>query len=303
MVPPVSHRVSRVPWYSGSSPLEIDFRLPGSHRLWQAFPGLSANQFPLLDCPQPQRINPLVWPLPRSLATTSGISVDFSSSPYLDVSVQAVPHLRLFDSTQVDRVLLCRVSPFGNLRINGHLHLPEAYRSLSRPSSAPDAKAFPLRSFALDLISCCQEGLALVLKRLNYAGSEFFEIVLCYPFEKFHKSFLFPSVACSSYLVTLFSFQGAFPASFETRSKHPISLNACIQSRTISLGPVPDGTRGVPRTSVLAKPKPCRRGNSFAPRMSHPLWGSPFDGNQMGWWAQVDSNHRPHDYQSCALAS
>ena len=32
-----------------------------------------------------------VWPLPRSLATTSGISVDFSSSPYLDVSVQAVP--------------------------------------------------------------------------------------------------------------------------------------------------------------------------------------------------------------------
>ena len=37
----------------------------------------------------------LVWPLPRSLATTSGISVDFSSSPYLDVSVQAVPHVHL----------------------------------------------------------------------------------------------------------------------------------------------------------------------------------------------------------------
>ena len=28
-----------------------------------------------------------------------------------------------------------RVVPFGNLRINGHLHLPGAYRSLSRPSS------------------------------------------------------------------------------------------------------------------------------------------------------------------------
>ena len=161
----------------------------------------------------------------------------------------------------------------------------------------------PCALLRLTLFSCCQEGLALVLKRLNYAGSEFFEIVLCYPFEKFHKSFLFPSVACSSYLVTLFSFQGAFPVPFETRSKHSILLNACIQSRTISLGPVPDGTRGVPRTSVLAKPKPCRRGNSFAPRMSYPLWGSPFDGNQMGWWAQVDSNHRPHDYQSCALAS
>ena len=145
MVPPVSHRVSRVPWYSGSSPLEIDFRLPGSHRLWQAFPGLSANQFPLLDCPQPQRINPLVWPLPRSLATTSGISVDVFSSPYLDVSVQAVPHRILFDSYAVSTVLPWRVSPFGYLRIYAHLQLPEAFRSLSRPSSAPDAKAFPLR--------------------------------------------------------------------------------------------------------------------------------------------------------------
>ena len=36
-----------------------------------------------------------VWPLPRSLATTSGISVDFFSSPYLDVSVQAVPSVYL----------------------------------------------------------------------------------------------------------------------------------------------------------------------------------------------------------------
>ena len=35
---------------------------------------------------------------------------------------------------------------------NGYLLLPVAYRSLSRPSSAPDAKAFPLRSFQLDLL-------------------------------------------------------------------------------------------------------------------------------------------------------
>ncbi len=73
-------------------------------------------QLTILPCagPQPRRINPPVCPLPRSLATTSGISVDFSSSPYLDVSVQAVPCLRLFCSTQVDGVLLRRVSPFGN---------------------------------------------------------------------------------------------------------------------------------------------------------------------------------------------
>ena len=103
-------------------------------------------------CPQPRRINPPVWPLPRSLATTCGISVDVSSSPYLDVSVQAVPFLRLFCSTQDDWILSSRVAPFGNPRINGYLLLPEAYRSLSRPSSAPDAKAFPLRSFQLDLL-------------------------------------------------------------------------------------------------------------------------------------------------------
>ena len=42
------------------------------------------------------------------------------------------------------------VSPFGNLRINSYLRLPAAYRSLSRPSSAPDAKAFSLCSCSLD---------------------------------------------------------------------------------------------------------------------------------------------------------
>ena len=55
------------------------------------------------------------------------------------------------DSVNADRVLLCRVSPFGNLRLNAYLRLPVAYRSLSRPSSAPSAKAFPLRPLQLDL--------------------------------------------------------------------------------------------------------------------------------------------------------
>ena len=147
MVPPASHRVSRVRRYSGSSLKDFGFRLRVSHPLWMAFPYHSAKLLHRYVSPQPQRINPLVCPLPRSLATTCGISVDFSSSPYLDVSVQAVPRVRLFYSTHADRVLLCRVAPFGNLRINAYVPLPVAYRSLSRPSSAPDAKAFPLRSF------------------------------------------------------------------------------------------------------------------------------------------------------------
>ena len=39
----------------------------------------------------------------------------------------------------------CRVVPFGNLWIKGYLHLPGAYRSLSRPSSPPRAKASAMR--------------------------------------------------------------------------------------------------------------------------------------------------------------
>ena len=51
-----------------------------------------------------------------------------------------------------DRGVLCRVSPFRDLRIKGYLLLPEAFRSLSRLSSAPSAKAFALRPCSLDHI-------------------------------------------------------------------------------------------------------------------------------------------------------
>ena len=56
------------------------------------------------------------------------------------------------DSVNVLWFFTIGVSPFGNLRIEAHLQLPAAYRSLSRPSSAPIAKAFSLRSFLLDLV-------------------------------------------------------------------------------------------------------------------------------------------------------
>ena len=51
----------------------------------------------------------------------------------------------------MDDCLTSRVSPFGYLRIVGYLLLPEAFRSLSRPSSALSAKASTLRSSSLDL--------------------------------------------------------------------------------------------------------------------------------------------------------
>ena len=95
MVPPYSHRVSRVRRYSGYSWLVFSF----VYRTLTFF-GLLSHTI-RLDTSIPYAVlTPeifllLVWPLPRSLATTSGISVDFSSSPYLDVSVQAVPYVYL----------------------------------------------------------------------------------------------------------------------------------------------------------------------------------------------------------------
>ena len=147
VVHPVSHGVSRVPRYSGSG-LSVFSFVYGTLTLcgWLSH-AIRLDTSDRDVRPQPRRIYPPVWPPPRSLATTCGISVDVFSSSYLDVSVQTVPHRTLFDSCTVDRVLLCRVSPFGNLRIKAYVQLPAAYRSLSRPSSAPDAKAFPLRSY------------------------------------------------------------------------------------------------------------------------------------------------------------
>src|SRR5690606_27206376 len=88
-----------------------------------------------------------VWAVPRSLATTCGITVVFSSYAYLDVSVQRVRVLYAYPS---DR----QVTPFGNHRINSHLPIPGAYRSLSRPSSTLSAYASPVCPCLLSLPYC-----------------------------------------------------------------------------------------------------------------------------------------------------
>src|SRR5215213_4507389 len=46
-----------------------------------------------------------------------------------------------------------RVSPFGHPRINAYVRLPEAFRSLSRPSSPVRAKASTVRPCSLDRIA------------------------------------------------------------------------------------------------------------------------------------------------------
>ena len=147
MVPPSSHGIPRVPRYSGfhapTPTFEYGtltlFGLP-SHAVLLVF-----VVFKVVRTPKALLLS--VWPLPLSLATTHGISVDFFSSPYLDVSVQAVPLIYLFDSVYDAVSSIQRIAPFGHLRINTCLQFPAAFRSLPRPSSAPNAKAFALRSF------------------------------------------------------------------------------------------------------------------------------------------------------------
>ena len=172
MVPPYSHRVSRVRRYSGFSWLLSVF----AYETLTLFGGPSHVLLLTFSIPSAVRTPKVlllsVWPLPRSLATTCGISVDVFSSPYLDVSVQAVPFLHLFDSMQDDWILSSRVAPFGDLRVKGYLLLTAAYRSLSRPSSAPDAKAFPLCSSSLELL-CTSSDILCVLVCLNCCVSRF----------------------------------------------------------------------------------------------------------------------------------
>ena len=79
-----------------------------------------------------------VWALPRSLATTGGIIVYFLFLGVLRCF--SSPRLPLYLNTD-NRPSACWVVPFGNPRIKGYLLLPRAYRSLSRPSSPPRAKA------------------------------------------------------------------------------------------------------------------------------------------------------------------
>ena len=96
MVSARSHRVSRVPWYSGSCRVSSGFgygALTLSGRLFQSrSPAVTES----LMQSEPRDARITVWALPRSLAATYGIDVSFSSSGYLDVSVPRVPFHKLW---------------------------------------------------------------------------------------------------------------------------------------------------------------------------------------------------------------
>ena len=92
------------------------------------------------------------WAVPLSLAATKGISVDFFSSGYLDVSVHRVRFLYLC----IQYKILCKQSGFPHSEILGSklvCQLTEAYRKLLRPSSPLTAQASTMCAQSLDHIT------------------------------------------------------------------------------------------------------------------------------------------------------
>ena len=146
MVLPTSHKVPRVSWYSGYRSLPMDFGY-GAFTLcgW-----LSQNHLPIQSAHLSRSITPACT---HAGLGSSHFARRYSGNRCFFLFLRV---LRCFSSPgsppyvmdwRMDtRGFLVWVSPFRNLRINGYLLLPEAYRSLSRLSSALSAKASALCS-------------------------------------------------------------------------------------------------------------------------------------------------------------
>ena len=104
-----------------------------------------------------------VWPLPLSLATTRGISFDFSSSSYLDVSVRRVPFIQLCIHCMIHTSSVCgfpHSDICGSRLICSSPQLFAACRVLLRllmPRHSPYA-LFSLNSFFRRTLPCSASG-------------------------------------------------------------------------------------------------------------------------------------------------
>ena len=153
MVPASSHKVPRVSWYSGSRHVNSSFAYGAFTLSGRLSQNRSAKLVESIPRSEPQHARTLVWALPFSLAATHRITCCFLFLRLLRCfsSPGSLPYVMYWRMD--DRGFLCRVSPFGNLRVSGYLLLTAAYRSLSRPSSALSAKASSLRPYQLNLYS------------------------------------------------------------------------------------------------------------------------------------------------------
>ena len=90
--------------YSGSRLANSSFAYGAFTLSGQLSQNCSARIVESIMRSEPRNARIPVWPLSISLAATLEIDVSFSSSPYLDVSVQAVPLLTLWIGVRMIRV-------------------------------------------------------------------------------------------------------------------------------------------------------------------------------------------------------
>ena len=105
MVPPASHRISRVPRYSGSVLLFSPSLTGLSPSLAALSIALQLSYLQIMTSSTPDDRSLPVWPLTVSLATTKAIEFSFFSSGYLDVSLPRVPSDEPMDSVHGDWAL------------------------------------------------------------------------------------------------------------------------------------------------------------------------------------------------------
>ena len=109
MVPPASHRVSRVPWYSGYCSGLLVFVYRAFTVFGMLSQNISTNNPPShYAVRNPEELGSSVWPVAISLAATLEIEFSFFSYCYLDVSVHSVPSVKLCIHLTVHEVFSCR---------------------------------------------------------------------------------------------------------------------------------------------------------------------------------------------------
>ena len=108
MVPAHSIKVSRVSMYSGYRHVIFPFAYGAFTLSGRLSQNLSARINESIMRSEPHGARTMVWPLSISLAATLEIDkFSFSSSPYLDVSVQAVPFHTLWIGVWMHEVCSC----------------------------------------------------------------------------------------------------------------------------------------------------------------------------------------------------
>ena len=108
MVPAHSIKVSRVSMYSGFRHVIFPFAYGAFTLSGRLSQNLSARINESIMRSEPHGARTMVWPLSISLAATLEIDkFSFSSSPYLDVSVQAVPLHTLWIGIWIHEVCSC----------------------------------------------------------------------------------------------------------------------------------------------------------------------------------------------------